>query len=411
MKNALFVAKRYFFSRKKKNFINVLTVISMIGVGVGTAALIIILSVFNGLEQLTRDLHTAHNPELKITPKQGKSFPVNDRFLKKIKTVKGVAVVTRVIEDNALLRYQDAQMAVKIKGVDDSFETQYELKNHLREGKLKLKDKEKGIWYALVGWGVQSQLSITLLINPSPLVFWYPKRNNEVSIDPGKAFNTAAVTPGGVLAIEQQFDQNYVLVPIEFAQKLMEYKDHCTALEIRTADPSYIKTAQKELRKILGEDFFVKNADEQQATVLRAFKIERLFTIIVFAFILGVASFNIFFSLAMLVIEKQKDIAILYSLGSGPRFVRTVFIVLGGIIALTGTLFGLLIGFIVVFVQYKFELVGMGIQSAVVSAYPVRPELYDFIFVGLIVFSITVSASLLPAGRAARIGISENISK
>ncbi|MCC5943309.1 MAG: ABC transporter permease [Bernardetiaceae bacterium] len=409
---ALFIAKRYFFSKKKKNFINILTGISMVGVAVGTIAMVVILSVFNGLERITRELHTSHNPELLVVPKQGKTFVLDAEIQKKIIDLEGVRAITEIIEDNALLRYGDAQMAIKFKGVTENFNQQYALDTRLLDGKFRL--KEDAYWYALLGYGVSMQLSVNIRDELTPLTLWYPERDKKVNIsDPLKNFRRLSIMAGGVLGIEEQFNQNMIIVPIDFAQELTGYKSERSALEIKTNYDSRkkIRAVQREVQAIIGEDFWVKNADEQQELILKAFKIERLFTFIALSFVMAVASFNIFFSLAMLAIEKRQDIALLESLGARPQFIRNIFLYEGAIIGGVGIISGLVIGFLIVVIQMEFGIVGLGIDSPFHNAYPVELNPLDFIYVALTVLLITAGAAYIPARNAARTKASAHISK
>jgi lipoprotein-releasing system permease protein len=408
MNISLFIARRYLFSKKRKNFINIISMISVIGVMVGTAALVIVLSVFNGLEQLTIGLHTAYNPEIKISPKLGKSFPVTDSLRDMLRAIPGVKAVTEVMEDNALLRYGKVQMAVNVKGVSDNFAEQYNLGEKMVSGDFTL--YQRGQPRALLGVGVQVQMSVDLADDMKGLVCWYPRRRAKVNMaDPTSSFTRELILPGGVLAIEQQFDNNMVLVPLAWADRLMEYGNRRTALEIRTTDPARITGVQAALKAKLGQDFTVLNSTEQQGSILRAVEIERLFAFVALSFVVAVASFNIFFSLTMLAIEKQKDIAVLFSLGAGRRLIQQIFLTEGMMIALSGAGIGLVVGFLIVYLQQQFGVVGLGVSSQVVQAYPVKLVATDFLIVGLTVVAITLLSALLPARSAAQVSISEQL--
>ncbi|MEM6297453.1 MAG: FtsX-like permease family protein [Bacteroidota bacterium] len=397
---ALRIALRYFFSKKRKNFIHILTNLSMLVVAVGTMALIIVLSTFNGLEVLTRTLHTAHNPEIKIIPKIGKTFQFSAAMQERITEIEGIKAITEVLEDNALLRYGDTQIVVKMKGVSENFGAQNELADYLEEGSFRLQDDKKQP-QALLGAGVRYQLGVSLSGIPAPMVFWYPENKLSVS-NPSKNFRRQPIYPGGVLAVEQQFDESHVLVPLTFARELTGKDSLVSSLEIKTSGEKNIEVIQKGLENYF-PGLIIQNADEQQAIVLRAFKIERLFTFLAFAAIIAVASFNIFFSLAMLVIEKRKDLAILRSLGAKRELLRQIFIWECAIIAGIGTGLGLLLGFIIVFLQSTFGLVKLGVETSIVSAYPVELRASDFLITAIAVLAITLSAGILPARNASRI--------
>ncbi len=382
----------------------------MLGLAFGTMALVIVLSVFNGLEQLTRDLHTNFNPALRLIAAKGKSFEFDEALKAKILAVKGIRAITSVIEDNGLLRYGDAQKAVRFKGVDDNFMIQYPLEDKILAGSKVLKKGD--IRYALVGLGVQSILSISVSAqNFNPLLLWYPKKEKITSSDPLKAFNQEPIMAGGVISIEQTFDNNTIIVPMDYALKLTEYGNKRTSIEIKPENETNIDDLKAELQQNLGESFLVQDRDEQQLIILRAFKIERLFTFIAFSFILAIASFNIFFSLTMLAIEKRKDVAIMKSMGASEWLIGKIFLVEGIIIAFSGSFLGITLGYAICFIQKMFGVVGIGIESSVVSAYPVEMRLTDFLMILFTVILITIAATIFPARKASKIVLIENLTK
>ena len=390
-----------------QNLIQMLSNISMIGVGVGAGALIIILSIFNGLEDLTRGLYSTYNPEIKISPVIGKSFESDSILINKLKKIEHVAAVTEVIEDDAFLQYAGSSMRVVLKGVGKNYNQQYPLDKVLVSGDNKIENNSN--MRALVGIGVMHQLSISLQDQFKALVFNYPKKHIPIGLNPEGALNRKSILPGGVLAIEQAFDSKYVIVPIEFTQDLLQYGNKISAFEIKVDEVQNISDVQNKIKSLIGNDFKVLTADEQQAGVLRAVKIERLFVFLGFTFILAVVSFNVFFSLAMLAIEKQKDIAIFFSMGAGKNFVRKIFFYEGCIIALTGATFGLIISFIIVFIQQEFGVIPLGVPSSIVDAYPVKIKAMDFVYTGLVITSLTILASYIPARNAAKTVIHEQV--
>lgn len=401
------IAKRYFFSKKKRNIISIISNIAMIGVAVGSAALIIVLSVFNGLEDLIREIYSSFDPDLKITAAEGKSFETDTEFMNRIRRMPGVAVVSEVIEDNALLRYNDRQMVVKVKGVSENFFEQNEIGEAVVEGSNQL--YTDGQYRALVGRGVQYQLSIRPTNQFVPLQFLYPRNVKFNPLNPEGSFNSLTIKPGGVFAIERQYDDAYIFVPLNFAEELLEYGRRRTALEIKVEDPRRIDQVQEQLKSLLGDGFKVQNSDEQHTSLLRAVKVEKLFVFITFAFILGIASLNIFFSLSMLVIDKKKDIAILASMGATAKTIRNIFLLEGALVALIGAAYGLTLGMLICNLQQTFGLVSMGMATSVVEAYPVKMEVEDFVLTGLAIIIITLLVSIRPANKAAAMSVTENI--
>lgn len=379
----------------------------MVAVAVGTMALVIVLSVFNGLEDLIRSLHNFFDPELKITAITGKSFEVDPDLISSIYEVEGVAVVTEVVEDNAYVRYRNAEMVVKIKGVQDNFIDNQRIDQRIVQGELKL--HEDGVPYALIGRGVQYSLSITKLDNQYAMQLYYPRRGRVSGLDPSRLTNQKLIFPSGVFAIEKQYDLNYIFVPLEFAVELLEYGNRRSSLEIKTKDGYSIAQVQQKLKARLGDGFSVLNTDEQHSSLLKAIKIEKFFVYLTFSFILAIASFNIFFSLTMLAIDKKKDIAILFALGASPATVRWIFLAEGAIISLSGAVIGLVTGLIVCVVQQEFGVISMGMQTAVLEAYPVSMKFADFVYTGLAIIVITLLASYRPASIASRVELRSHL--
>ncbi|WP_232825635.1 FtsX-like permease family protein [Algoriphagus litoralis] len=402
MNPSSFIAGRYFRSKKKRNFITVLSIISMVGVAVGTIALVVVMSVFNGLEDLIRSLFASFDAELKVEPAAGKSFLAPKEWLSQIEKIEGVAILTEVIEDNALFEHDGNQMVAKIKGVSDNFLDQERFSRGYYWGDTSLgTDIRPG---AILGRGVGFFLSVNLEEVNSTLKVFYPKApRSAASIDPSQMYASAQLEPRGFFSIEQQFDDGYVLVPLNFTRDLLNYGEKRTSLEIKIQEGYDIQEVQKALKSHLGPDFIVKNADEQHAGLIRTVKLEKLFVFLTLTFILAIASFNIFFSLSMLAIEKKKDIAVLKAMGAKDRLIRGIFLKQGALIAFSGALIGLVLGYLIVLAQDTFGLVSLGISSAVVDAYPVRIVLSDFIYISIAVISITLLASWRPAIIASRV--------
>jgi lipoprotein-releasing system permease protein len=402
-----FIARKYFLSKKKKNFINIISIISMLGVAIGTMALVIVLSVFNGLEDLIRELNKNFDPELKIEAVLGKSFELTEEMLSKVKVTEGVEIVTQVVEDNAYAKYKNDEMVVKLKGVEKNFIDHHRMDRNIVQGRLVL--EEDGVYYALIARGVQNALSINRLTNMYAMTFYYPKRARTSGLNPANLTNQKVILPAGVYAIEKQYDMNYVFVPLEFAIELLDYGDRRTSLEIKVSDNYRIPDVKNRLQNALGADFKVLTSEEIHADFFKVLKIEKLFVFIVFSFILAIASFNIFFSLTMLAIDKKKDIAILSSLGANKGLIKSIFLTEGAIISLSGALLGLTLGLVICTVQQKFGIVSMGMQTAVIDAYPVKMQLPDFVYTGLSIVLITLVSSYRPAVIATKTGIQGNL--
>jgi lipoprotein-releasing system permease protein len=405
----LLIARRYFSSKNKRNIISIISNISMVGVAVGTMALIIVLSVFNGLEDLVRTLYGKSDPDLLVSAVQGKSFETNEQLLTRIRATPGVALLTEVIEDNALLQYHDRQMVVKLKGVSDNYFAQSNIDSAIVEGDHRLTRSEEP--YALIGAGVQHELSIAIENKFAPLRLLYPRNTGKrtLSMNPETAFTEKSIVAGGVFLIEQHIDDSYVFVPIDFAQDLLKYGARRTALEIKVGESRTIDEVQEDLKKTLGKGFHVYNSDEQHVSLLKAIKVEKMFVFITFAFILLIASLNIFFSLSMLVIDKKKDIAILMAMGATSRTVRNVFLFEGAIVAQVGAIVGLTLGILICWLQQTFHIVSMGMATSVVDSYPVKMQLSDIVLTGLAIIVITITVSIRPALTASRLALRDNL--
>jgi len=407
LKLSLFIARKYFLSKKKKNFINIISIISVCGVAVGTMALVIVLSVFNGLEDLIINLNQNFDPELKIEALKGKSFELTEELLSTVKSTEGVEIVTQVVEDNAYAKYRNDEMVVILKGVEPNFIDHHRLDRNIVQGRLVL--MEDGVNYALIAKGVQDALSINRLSNMYAITLAYPKRGRTSGLNVSNLINQKIILPAGVYAIEKKFDMNYVFVPLQFALDLFEYGDRRTSLEIKVSNDYEIESVKQSLINKLGKNFKVMTSEEIHADFFKVLKIEKLFVFIIFSFILAIASFNIFFSLTMLAIDKRKDIAILSSLGANKGLIKSVFITEGAIISLTGALSGLVLGLIICVLQQQFGIVSMGMQTAVIDAYPVKMQFPDFLYTSLSIIIITLISSYRPAVIATRTEIQGNI--
>ena len=396
----LFIAKRYFFSKRKKNFINLISILSMVGVAFSTAALIIVLSVFNGLEDLLRSLNSSFDPELKIEIVKGKSFEVDDALRKKIEAIEGVEIVTDVIEDYAYMRYRDADMVVTIKGVSDNFMDQHRLDGHIVDGRLRL--VENGVNYAIIGRGIQYALSIGIENNIYPLQVFYIKSANASIFDVSKIYRRKNIEPGSVFSIEKNYDENYVFLPLSFAQELLDYGDKRTSLEIKTVAGANIKKVQSRIKDLLGERFSVLTNEEQHKDLYKLLKMEKLFVFISLTLLILVSSINIFFSLMMLVIDKKKDVAILSAMGASPMLIKRIFLSEGALIAFLGAAIGLLLGGAICWLQDQYGLVGMGMENALVANYPIKLKSIDFVTTSSVIIAITFLISFYPASLAGK---------
>lgn len=372
----------------------------MFVVGFSTMALIIILSVFNGLEDLLRDLYGSFDPEIKIESVKGKSFELDADFIQKINDIPGVDQVVFVIEDNAYVKYNKSEMVAVIKGVSANYPKVNRLESKIVEGELNFWNGN--IPMAVVGQGIQYSLGVSTADDYSTLQVYYPKNLRSKSLSMSNTMTKMNLQVAGVFAIERQFDEKYIIVPITFAAELFRYQNKVTALEVSISKGSDLFKVQSNIKAFLGADFRVQNADEQHDIILRTVKIEKLFVFITFIFIIGVSSINIFFALSMLAIDKKKDIGMLFSMGATRRQVRSIFLAEGAIISLSGAFVGLLLGLIIIVLQQEVGLVKMGLQTSVINYYPVELQFQDFIFTAGSIIVITILASIRPAIMASK---------
>ena len=395
-----FIARKYFLSGKKKNFINVISIISMVVVAIGTMCLILALSVFNGLEGLLRSMYGNFDPDIVIQPTSGKSFIYDSAYFDQIQSVDGVMGVSEVIEDNVLVQYKDAQRLVRMKGVGRGFDQFSGIKNVMVSGQFPL--VRDSIAYALIGRGVQYDLSLSLKNDFYTLQMYYPKDIGPGVVNPSRMYNLLNIIPGGIFAIEKYYDDNYVFVPVEFARELLDYDNKLSSFDIyleKGANSSQIKEV---LQSKMGNRFQVKLGEELHSDLYKVLKIEKLFVFIILVSIIGIASINIFFSLTMLVIEKKKDISVLFAQGASTKLIRNIFLYEGCIVAFTGAGVGLLMGVSLSLLQQHYGLVGMGMESAVMNSYPVKIELLDVFLTVIAIVIITILASIQPAIKAGK---------
>ena len=379
MKLSLYIAKRYLFAKKSRNAINIISAVSVAGVAVGTMALIIILSVFNGLETMVSAIFNTFDPDIKITAAEGKTFIADTTRLKLLAKVDGLSCYSQTIEDNALLKYGSREYIATIKGIDENYAMVSNIDSSMWEGEFILKN-EKGRPYAIPGIGVAQYLGIRVnFITPLEIIF--PRKTGAVNFNAENSLNRKFIFPSGIFEVEKEYDSKYVYIPIDFARELTETDKGVTTIEIKfkkNADPGSV---QKDIAKIFGKGFTVQNRYEQQAIFYKVMRSERLAIFFILTLILIIASFNIIGSLTMLIIEKEKDIEILKSLGADNNLIRKIFIFEGWLISIIGAISGIILGFVVCWLQQTYGLVKLNSQSLIMDSYPVVMKIKDFIVV------------------------------
>ena len=396
MNLSLFIAKRYFFS-KKKSFINFLSITAFIGVMVGTSSLIIVLSVFNGLEDLLKSLYINFNPEIKIVSNNSKYFIQNNAQINNINNIEGVDFVSKVIEDRAIASYNGVEIPVYIKGADSSFSFQNRLNKNIVEGDFILKKNNSS--YAVVGRGVKYKISLNLNDNFNNLILY--SVSPDFSFIPSgiqkKPFNQMSIIPSGVFAIEQQIDNNFIISSLAFVEKLFEKKNKITALELKINEKQDVYKIKSDIKNIVGDDYNVLTIEEQHSDLYKILKTEKLIVFIIFSFILIISSFNIFFLLSMHAIDKKRDLSILLSLGLTEKSIKKIFYYESMIISILGIIIGGALGVLLCVLQNEYGLVSLGMETAIIKYYPVKVKLSDILIIVSIVFFISIIASIKPS--------------
>ena len=396
MRLAPFIAKRYLFARKSHNVINIISAISAIGMAVGTAALIIILSVYNGFDSLIRSMMSTVEPDLLITPSAGKVFVPEGEAYDWIYDQPEVLSMCCILEENVFISYDGSQGLAKAKGVDWIYEEESPLADNIRNGEFRLYKGD--IPQAVVG----GSLAYELGINPrfiSPIEIYYPSRTKRISLaDPTSALEKAKVFPSGVFSINEDVDKELMIVPIETMRQLLDYDDEVSAIEIRVVEG----TGRKELRQLqegiakrLGDGFEVKDRYRQNEVLYKMMMYEKLATYLILLFVIIIIAFNIFGSLTMLIIEKEDDIRILRSMGADRRLIRRIFVLEGWMISLAGMAAGVVAGTVLALIQQHFGIIKMPGQF-VVQAYPVILSWSDIAITAAAVAAIGYLIALLP---------------
>jgi lipoprotein-releasing system permease protein len=389
-----FVTRRYLKAKKSHSAINIISLISLFGVAIGTMALIVVLSVFNGFDDLIKSLFNSFDPDIKITVVEGKSFIPDSAKYCQIKAIPAIAEVADAVEENALVQYGEKQYISTIKGVTSNFNIVSGIDKKITEGKFQLKNGK--VPFAVVGQGVAYYLSVGLNLG-DPLVIYVPRKTTEVSYIPEEAVNKKFIMPSGIFSIEQDFDAKYILVPIDFARDLLEYNNEVTAIEIKVKPGQNIEKIQNKIQKILGPGFEVKNRYQQQEIFYKIMTSEKWAIFFILTFILIVASLNVIGSLTMLILDKKKDISTLSHLGANWNSIRKIFLLNGWINTLLGALTGIILGLLICWLQVQFGFVKLqGSGTFVIDVYPVKILANDVILVLITVLFIGYITSWIP---------------
>lgn len=402
MNYKLFIAIRYLFSKKRHNTINLITWVSMVGVAVGTAALIAVLSVLNGFENMVQDSFSAFDPSLKILPREGKSFSAQDSLIVEAKRLKVHTAWCEVVEQDGLIAFNDKQSPAIIKGVGYNYRNIVDNENLMWDGSMDFDNSYDNLSLAAIGIGLAERINSNVsLINPLTL---YAPKNRKVNLArPDANFTKTTFYNNGIFCVQQpKYDDNLVVMPIDIVREAYQLKeDYVTAIEIKCDDEN-VKSIKKQLQDVLSEQYTILDQYEQQADFYRIVKIEKWTTFMILCFIVLIATFNIIGSLSMIIIEKKDDIALFKSLGATPKQTQQLFVLEGTLISALGIVIGTIFGIGIVLLQQYFGLIKIG-TGYVAQVYPVELQLFDVIAVIITVLIMGYVSALYTAKSQLRI--------
>lgn len=391
------IAKRYLFSKKSHNAINVISVISVCGIVIATAALICVLSVFNGFTVMVDKTFGAFDPDLQIRPVYGKVFSTDSVDLAKIKNTAGVEFISEALEENALIKYSDRQKPILFKGVSPQFVDLAAMPKLMLDGQFQLRTGD--IDYGVIGGALAYELGV----RPgflSPLEIYVPKREGRPNImNPSSAFNMSNVFLSGVFALNQaKYDEQMFIISIDLAREMLNYDSEVTSIDIKLKDEASNGSVQKELENILGENYTVKNRLQQQEQMYKMVSMEKWMTFLIVIIISAIAIFNVVGSLSMLIIEKKEDISILRSMGASDKLVERIFLYEGWLIVFVGATIGILLGFVVCYLQQTFGILKIGgaPEIQITDSYPMAMQAMDFVITFFTISLVGVIAVFYP---------------
>lgn len=391
-----YIARRYFFAKSSRNAVNIISGVSILGVMVGTFSLIVVLSAFNGLEELVGSFYSTFNPDLKLSPKSGKYFEPDPNKLLQLKQLEGVDAISQVLEERVLFSFQDKEHIGSLKGVDEAFTEVTGVAGSIRDGEYSLyfTDSTPAL---VLGAGVSYYLGYGSMSLHEPVQIFVP-RSGSSSTDFNRAFSSRMAYPTGIFTIQPEFDVKYAITNISFVRELLNRKEAVSAIELKLQESADVANVKKEIRELMGPEINVKDRFEQQAVFMKVMKSESMFTFLVFALILGIASFTIMGSLSMMMLDKKEHLRTLWAMGTDVPVLRMVFFKEGLLISSAGLVLGLLLGLLAVLGQEYFGWIKLG-QGYVVEAYPVVLKIKDVMLVAITVFFLGGLSSWLTSRR------------
>lgn len=405
------IAKRYLFSLRKQTAVSILSKISMGALVVSTAAMILLFSVFNGFESLVKNLYATFYPDIKITVTQGKFFSYTPQLLQQIQTTKGIQYLSTCIEDNALISNGETQIIATVKGIDKQFFNVNNFnKDYIIAGNNEFTVTNNTLNpSAIIGNGIANKLGIDVLNNFSSLELIYPNAKTDLlQVQDANAFQRQYVKPDGAFSIQDEFDNAYVLVPLATAQSLMNQEAQISSIEIKISSESDAAFIKKILQKKLGASFTIATRYEQNKTLYGIMQSEKWIVFALLTLILVIASFNLTGALSMLVLEKQKDLSMLRSMGLKGLEIQTIILLEGLLWSFVGCSLGLLMGGLIAWGQQQFGWVKLE-GSFIIQSYPVKFVVGDVILIFMTVLSVGAIASLIPAFKSSKLTAPNNL--
>ena len=397
--NFLF-AWRYFKSKKTTNAINIIAWVSVTAIAVVTAAIIIVLSVFNGFEGLVKSLYSDFYADIKVST-SNHSFILPKEKLNQLLQIKGVANYSTVIEEKAILLNQGLQSIVVLKGVDERYVSVNKIKQYIQRGNFILGNEQQP--QIILGAGIENALAVDVEHNYAPLLLYLPNRNSTKSITSLEGFNSATITPTGTFLVQQEFDNKYVFTNIAFTKYMLDFKeDEFTSVEIKLNANAVDQDVKKALQSKLGSNFNIETRYEQNRSLFKIMQVEKWFIYALLCLILAIAAFNIVGALTMLVLEKQKDIHILKAMGANESLIRKIFLTEGLLLSGIGGFIGILLAITICFLQQKFHLVKLEGGTFIIDYYPVKMMAIDFLLTISTIIIISFIASWIPSTKAAK---------
>jgi len=394
---SFYIARRYLFSKKSHNAINVISAISVCGIAIATMAMVTVLSVFNGFGGIVEGMFSAFDPHLKISVKEGKVFDYQTAAFEEALQLPGILLISESLEENALFKFEEQQVPVHVKGVSEEFRLMADMDKLIVDGSFRL--REDVVDYTTLGAG----LAITLGARPgfiNPLEIYAPKRDVRVNLaNPAAAFTTGYSQLGGVFSLNQPaYDDQMAIIPIELARELFNYENEVTSLDIKLTPVASVKKVKREMQRILGDQYVVEDRYEQQRESYRMLQIEKWVTFLILAFILLIAVFNVVGSLSMLIVEKRDDIKSLQNMGASNSLVSRIFLYEGWLITFIGIISGIVLGLILCLLQQHFGLLRLSnVPGAyIIDAYPVIVKVSDLLIVFAVVSVIGLLTVLYP---------------